>query len=284
MVTIGTIGKNVKWIDATIWTDESFSNEKDIHALADIFDRYAFGREHAGTTGTPHFQFRGVLKRALTQVNLDLMTAAGFRHITPTHVKDFAYVLKESDYFLSWEPMPDYLKEFEHDRPLWTHDLDRCLRTNDGRSITLVYDAVGGAGKTTYALMKHFRHQALYIPCVDRAMDIASAVIQSDAEFPAYIVDLPRGFDTKDKSFWAGLENLRNGVACDPRNKYKVKYLSNRPNVVVMCNILPKNLFHLYSADRLKVLVITKDEYGEPIGVYLNKIGDIAELINKEGE
>ena len=58
-----------KWIDAVVWIDgdNAFEGVKDEcewrERIAPLFERFAYGREKAPTTGRRHFQFRGVLKK-----------------------------------------------------------------------------------------------------------------------------------------------------------------------------------------------------------------------------
>lgn len=248
---------NVKWIDATIWVPEEGWNEDEWRRkFEQAFERYAYGREIAPTTGRRHLQFRGVLKSALDSDTLGALSLLGFRDITPTHVRNFDYVVKEGDFFLSWDiNRPEY-DLVRSDPATWMVQLEAM--ENDFRTIEIVVDERGNSGKTAWAMYMANQHKACYIPPVRRGIDM-SAVVIAKFESPWYIIDTPRAFEFTDD--WAcAVEQLKNGYVFDTRNTYKERILTQRPRVTLLCNSLP-DYERYFSKDRVLPFRITPEGY-----------------------
>lgn len=253
-----------KWIDATIWVDGDIFNPDGIgdesewrQKFAGLFERYAYGREIAPSTGKRHFQFRGVLKSDLDNNITLALNRLGFRKITPTHVRDFEYVYKDKDFFCSWElwrPEFDYVKK---NWAVWMEQL-QSMEDDTGRSIEIVLDEEGNHAKTAYAMLMAYEHRALYCPPFDKGRDLINFVLQArDSEW--YILDMPRAFDFTSE--WAcAVEQLKNGYVYDTRYSFKDKMLPRRPRVTLLVNELP-DYEKYFSRDRVLPLRITQQGY-----------------------
>ena len=254
---------NVKWIDATIWIDgdEKFTGVGDENEwrekLDEYFERYVYGREIAPETGRRHFQFRGVLRAALDYPVVAALTGFGFRHITPSHVRNFDYVKKSGDYYASWETFRPEFQKVEKDPRVWQVQLDAMEA--DDRTIEFIVDRAGNSGKTAWGMYHQFRHDAVYIPPVSRGIDVCSAVINKGVS-SWYIIDTPRAFEFTPE--WAvGLEQLKNGYVFDTRNSFKDLMLPARPRITVLCNQEPPDLEMYFSMDRIVLMQITPEGY-----------------------
>lgn len=251
-----------KWIDSTIWYDESgtvagISEDAWIDSISGFFKEFAFGREVAPTTGRRHIQFRGCLLRDLSNDLLASLSAFGFRNVQPTHLKgNYDYVYKDGDYYLSWEIRRPEFDAVENNPHVWQVQLEDLER--DDRTIEIIWDERGNSGKTAWAMYLSYKHKACYIPPVRRGIDMSSCVINKP-ECDWYIIDTPRAFDFTDE--WAtSIEQLKNGYVFDTRNTFKDKYLKVRPRVTVLCNNLP-DYEKYFSKDRVLPFRITPEGY-----------------------
>ena len=252
---------NVKWIDATIWCGENdgFVGETDLRKYCDeCFERYAYGREVAPTTGRRHLQFRGVLRAPLDAPTLDALSVLGFRNVTPTHVRNFDYVYKDKDFYVSWEV---YRSEFDRLKKDGYEDWMVQMESMEdelGRTIEIVLDEDGKHWKTAWAMLMAYEHKALYCPPFAKGNDLVNFVLQARSS-DWYILDMPRAFEfTKD---WAcAIEQLKNGYVYDTRYSFKDKMLPTRPRVTLLVNTLPDYETY-FSADRVLPFRITPQGY-----------------------
>lgn len=248
------------WIDATIWTDEGFDESEFRKNISTYFERYAYGRESAPSTGRRHLQFRGILACAVgspeEKAYCTMLSTLGFRHITRTGVRDFEYVYKEGDYYASWEKTRECYVNGE----LCPWQLSVCRpiedRQMDDRTIEIYVDLVGNSGKTWLGRYLETRHMATYIPPLGRATDILSAVIEKPKS-KWYFIDFPRAF-YPNRETWAAIEMVKNGIVYDHRYKYKEVDLGINPRVSVFCNVVPPILSEYLSRDRIKIYQITQ--------------------------
>lgn len=244
------------WIDATIWTDEGFNEEEFIAGIEQYFERFAFGREYAPSTGRRHLQFRGILSAKTASTEEDgvilLLSKMGFRHITRTGVRNFDYVYKSGDYYLSWEKIRKEYRTAE--LCPWQLSVCRPIEDREGRYVEIYVDLRGNAGKTFLAKWLESKHQACYIPPLGRASDILSAVLEKPKS-GMYIIDMPRAMPFT-REFWCAVEMVKNGVIYDHRYKYKEVDLGYNPRVVVFANEVPIKLSTYLSKDRIKIYQI----------------------------
>ena len=121
------------------------------------------------------------------------------------------------------------------------------------RSIDLVYDPTGNAGKSLFSEFLETQGIAEEVPPF-RLMDDIFQWVATRPIKKTYIVDMPRGMK-KDKlgDFYSGIEIIKNGVAYDKRyNAKKIRF--DRPRIIVFTNMLPA--LDLMSADRWKIWTI----------------------------
>lgn len=242
-----------KWFDSTYWIDDKCTEGIARDVLSRVCERFAYGREVAPTTGAKHLQVRGILRSPADDSLLCTLSGLGFRNITPTHVKNFDYIYKDGDYFCSWEiDRP----EFHYPCRPWQSSLENLPR--DDRTVEIVWDSEGGAGKTLFGRMMQARHKALYIPPVARSVDIASVVLSSPT-YNWYILDLPRSFPIDNADFWCGVEQLKNGYIYDVRYQFKSKDLGLCPRVTVMTNTLTEQTLRYLSYDRYQIFTLMWD-------------------------
>lgn len=250
-----------KWIDAVAWTRDGYvetpaglvKEDEWNDSIREHFERYAYGREVAPTTGKTHFQFRGVLKVDLSNALLVTLGSYGLRHVTSTHVRDFEYVYKDKNFYCSWDI---FRPEFAHvrDKP-YTYQVELENLERDDRSIELVVDEVGNTGKTAWAMYQDYLHRAVYLPPLSRGLDLVACVLGKRTS-DWYIVDTPRAFEFTDD--WASaLEQLKNGYVFDTRYSFRDRILPVRPRVTVLCNNVP-DYERYFSKDRVLQFEVTQ--------------------------
>jgi len=138
----------------------------------------------------------------------------------------------------------------------WQSKLIDSTNTFCLRSIDLVFDSAGNAGKSLFSEYMEYTGAAEEVPPF-RLMDDIFQWVCSRPIKPIYIVDMPRGMK-KDRlgDFYSGIEIIKNGVAYDKRYSAK-KIRFDRPRIIVFTNEIPN--LELMSHDRWKVWTI-KDE------------------------
>jgi len=229
--------------------------------------KYSFQLEK-GESGYEHWQGRislikkKSLKALITSFSIYTHWAKAHFSITSSNAKgDMFYVIKDDtridgpwtekdeikiitkqmELFNSWGLLPWQQKAKEISQTF-------CLRTID-----LIYDPIGNAGKSLFSEHMEYEGLAEEIPPF-RLMDDIFQWVATRPIKSAYIVDMPRGMK-KDKlgDFYSGIEVIKNGVAYDKRyNAKKIRF--NRPRVFVFTNTLP--CLDLMSADRWSIWTI----------------------------
>jgi hypothetical protein len=145
----------------------------------------------------------------------------------------------------------------------WQKKVKDIVQKFDMRSIHLIYDKHGHAGKSIF--VEHLEYENLVedVPPYRLMSEIFEWVCGRPIR-KAYIFDMPRGMK-KDKlgEFYSGIEVIKNGVAYDKRNRPK-KIRFDRPAVVIFSNELPD--FSLMSLDRWQVWEMTESHDLIPYG------------------
>lgn len=147
----------------------------------------------------------------------------------------------------------------------WQAQVKQWCLEEDDRSIKLIYDRHGDAGKSIMAEYLEYHGMAYEIPPFRQMEDIMQ-VVMSIKDKKAYLIDMPRAMK-KDKlgEFYSGLEALKNGIAYDKRYSFKKKRM-DRPQVIVFTNTLPQ--FDMLSLDRWQVWELCQDKTLNAIDVH----------------
>lgn len=162
-----------------------------------------------------------------------------------TEKDEIKIITKQMTLFNSWGLLPWQTKAKEISQQF-------CLRTID-----LIYDPQGNAGKSLFSEHMEYEGLAEEIPPF-RMMDDIFQWVATRPIKQTYIVDMPRGMK-KDKlgDFYSGIEVIKNGVAYDKRYAAK-KIRFNRPRVFVFTNTLPA--LDLMSKDRWSIWTILNND------------------------
>lgn len=233
-------------------------------ALQEHCSKWVFQMEEYPTRpGTFHWQVRLRLSAKLRLQTLiskqwfqgNITITSGTVHKT----NDFNYVMDEAkrvpgtpvysdkDY-VTPPPLTRQLREFmQHELYPWQEQVLEMVQQVDDRSIQVIYDTFGNAGKSVFCEWLEYQQLAAEIPPLRSMQDIMGVVMSIGAK-RAFMCDMPRGMK-KDKlaEFYSGLECLKNGKAYDIRYKYR-SLRFDRPQVIVFTNTLP--VLSLMTPDR----------------------------------
>lgn len=129
----------------------------------------------------------------------------------------------------------------------WQKKLYQLVQQEDDRTIKVIYDATGNAGKSIFCEYLMYNKLAFEIPPL-RSMEDIMQMSMCIKPQKCYLIDMPRGMK-KDKlgEFYSGLECLKNGYMYDKRYSFKMRRI-DRPQICCFTNMLPK--MELLSADR----------------------------------
>lgn len=149
-------------------------------------------------------------------------------------------ITKQMELFATWDLRP------------WQQSLINTTSQFCMRSIDLVYDPQGNAGKSLFSEYMETMDAEEVPPY--RLMDDIFQWVYGCPTKKIYIIDMPRGMK-KDKlgDFYSGIEVIKNGVAYDKRYTPKKKRF-DRPRIIVFTNELPN--LDLMSMDRWKLWTI----------------------------
>jgi hypothetical protein len=254
--------------DVTIRKNEKYEDWKDLaKALDEWCSKWVFQLEE-GDTGYVHYQVRLRLWKKKRPSELgelhDIFNGHWSVTCSTVHRSgSFNYVMKADGRLegpwdnRSWKCGPKLtrqLKEFES-KTLWAWQkkLLEILEEVNDRAITLIIDQKGNSGKSIFCEYLQYHKIAFKLPTMQTMEDISQFAFSFD-EQSAYVIDMPRALK-KDHlySFYAGLEELKNGFCYDKRYSGKCRYM-DRPNVVVFTNKPPE--WDMLSEDRWDVYEI----------------------------
>lgn len=253
--------------------------------LDETFKKWVCQLEASPTTGTEHWQIRGLLFK---RMRLHAAIAAfpdlpGHWSITSTSgSQNFSYVMKADTRvvgpFKNTDPLPPtetrQLREFlTKEKYPWQVAARELVQRIDDRRITLILDTNGNNGKSIFTEWIEFDGLAVEVPAMNNYEDLMQACLCIGPK-PAYVVDLPRGMKKeKMAQFFSGLESLKNGVVYDKRYQFR-KIRFDRPQVVVFTNTMPD--ISLMSIDRWEIYRITPGH--ELVAVDRREIDGISRL------
>ncbi|HIA03917.1 MAG TPA: hypothetical protein EYN66_18775 [Myxococcales bacterium] len=255
--------------DLTVEAEE-FDYNSMLKFCREWFAKYAFQLERGSQTGYLHWQVRGRLftKKRLGEIvasTKELFPEGSSVRWSPTSAtvhngQNFNYVLKadtrvdgpwmDTDYE-DPPPLTRQLKGFiAHEFYPWQQQVFEMSQELDDRSIKLIIDTEGNAGKSIMCEYLEYKGMAWEIPPMRTMEDIMQCVMGIKAK-KCYIVDMPRAMK-KDKlaDFYSGLESLKNGVCYDKRYAFKKRRM-DRPQVIVFTNTEPT--WDFMSRDRWEV-------------------------------
>ncbi|KAK3279739.1 hypothetical protein CYMTET_12395 [Cymbomonas tetramitiformis] len=139
----------------------------------------------------------------------------------------------------------------------WQNQLLEMVDSYDERTIKLVYDVHGNAGKSIFCDYLEYNQKAFEIPPL-RSLQGIMGVCMSVPKSKCYICDMPKAMK-KDKlaELYSGLECLKNGKMYDIRYSYKCRRI-DRPQIIVFTNMLPN--WDLMVRDRWEVWEMQPDK------------------------
>ena len=230
-----------KWYDITV--SKAKCPEEILRKwLDENGERYAYGRER-GEDGYEHFQVRVVLRNPTSWETMrEIWGHSG--HCSPTHTRNFDYVLKEGDFVCSWIKVPDAIRNAQL-RPWQQHLVN--LKQND-REVDCIIDLRGNTGKSFVTKYMCMKNMAINIPSGLTGKDIMRMCMKRP-KLGTYIFDIPRAGSKQAKETWSAIESIKNGYMWDDRYTWEEMWVDS-PRVFVFTNEYPK--YDLLSEDRFR--------------------------------
>lgn len=256
-------------------------DDYDVHTLkkqlSEWCKKWVFQRERDETTGLEHFQCRVYLTKRKRCVEVKKLVANGNlikgdwspTTAAPHEGGNFNYVMKadtriegpwtDRDY-TEPPPLTRQLQKFAKDRfyPWQRQVFDMCSEFDD-RTINLIYDVHGNAGKHIFAEYLEHEKMALELPPLRSVQDIMAACMRAPAS-KVYLVHMPKAMEEDQLAeIYSGLECLKNGKMYDTRDSYKCRRI-DRPQIIVFTTTLPnweavvKDRWQVWEMDTTKTL------------------------------
>lgn len=233
-----------KWYDLTLSKEKGWTREKIIEIMSnkDVhYERFVVGDE-IGEDGYTHLQMRVQFSNPHEEGYVRGLFPGA--HTSPSHCHDFNYVEKEENFYRSWEGA--LAKYRGINLRYWQGQAVAMLREQDDRSIHVIVDPKGGAGKTTVSKYCQVLHFAQYVPPLAEAQDFMAFAMEKPSK--AYIFDMPRCETLKQKKgMWSAVEQIKNGYVYDKRYSYRDMWIEP-PAILVFSNEHPPTEY--LSADR----------------------------------
>lgn len=223
--------------------------------------KYVFEHE-VGESGTPHLQGVIFLKSPMRWSEFKLPQTIHWMK-TKDEYKAIKYCQK--DFYAHGNRMWSYgfpkpLNIIRQLRP-WQEQLEQMLLEDpDDRSIKVIYNPEGGAGKTQFCKRHMFLYGSL---CATGGAygDIAYVFAKAQENGKdlndkfTFFMNLPREMNMSHVSYRA-LEGIKDGLLLSPKYE-STCLLFNSPHVVMFTNHLP--VFGNMSADRWQIYIVEND-------------------------
>lgn len=249
-----------------------------IAAVKKLFKKWTVQKEQ-GDSGYVHYQGRGSLfKKRRFEETKKLCSQIGWDdvHLSPSSnnsQKGVCFYTQKEDTRVAG-PWTDDDEEDEVYIPRqyrgiadrlqpWQQRVWDSADVFDTRSINLIYDPLGGNGKSTIASVMDLHKRGIDLP----PMNDAEKLIQSVADIlmarrqrepKVVFIDLPRAMDKRRLGgLYTAIEQIKKGKVYDTRYQYK-EWWFDSPQIWVFSNIEPD--LSMLSADRWKVWTIKSQE------------------------
>lgn len=269
-------GKNKQlavW-DITCWPKEKTDDPEPIRVLLrEIAKKWVFQQEQAqvdrveaaAAATTPcateeektparHWQIRLSLVRKLRKSGIikllkgTPLEGANCKPTTRGQRDGFDYVMKTATRVAG--PWRDGAEEEKREEPAqikgktllkWQEQcrdhIMRPMSDLERRKVNVLYDPVGGVGKSIFKAMCNWKGWAAVPPYFTDMKDTMAFALARPSN--AYLIDVPRdAFGRKIKDFWAGVESLKDGIAYETRYRYQEAHRDN-PKMWILTNTMP---------------------------------------------
>lgn len=253
---------------------EGHEDPQVIAAVKKLFKKWTVQKEQ-GDSGYVHYQGRGSLfKKRRFEETKKLCAQIGWEdvHLTPSSTnsqKGVCFYTQKEDTRVAGPWTDDDEQEEVYiprqyqgisDRLLpWQQVVWDSADVFDTRTINLIYDPLGGNGKSTIASVMDLHKRGIDLP----PMNDAEKLIQSVADIlmarrlrqpNVVFIDLPRAMDKRRLGgLYTAIEQIKKGKVYDTRYQYK-EWWFDSPQIWVFSNIEPD--LSMLSADRWKVWTI----------------------------
>lgn len=234
--------------------------------------KWSFQLEQGEESGYTHYQGRISLKmkkRKPELIKAFEIKEASYRPTSNENKDNDFYAVKEDTRIAG--PWTDKDQEIYIPRQYrgikekfypWQQDIWDRLEDFEPRIINIVYDPVGGKGKSTLRSLAMLLKNGYRLPsendglkCIQSMCDMLIA--KQDRTPGPIFVDLPRAMDQRElHGMYRALEQIKDGHVYELRHRYQ-EWWFDSPQIWVFCNTMPEGAY--LSKDRWKVWTIEED-------------------------
>lgn len=241
-----------------------------------LFKKWTFQKEE-GDSGYLHYQGRGSLYKKRRLVELKKLCEAldvSDMHLSPSSnnsQKGECFYASKADTRVEgpWTDRDEEVEEVYVPRQYrgivdnllpWQQKVWDSADVFDARSINLIFDPVGGNGKSTIASVMDLHRRGIDLPPMNDAekliQSVADILMAREIREPKVVfVDLPRAMDKRKLGgLYTAIEQVKKGKVYDVRYQYK-EWWFDSPQIWVFSNIEPD--LAMLSRDRWKLFTIT---------------------------
>lgn len=231
--------------------------------------KWAFQLEKGEKTGKLHYQCRVSFKTKHRKSNVLKILPWSWVHVSPTSEENRTnnfYVTKEETRFEGpWtdEMLANYIPKRYRNIDLRPWQRQVMQTQDDDRHVNLIYDSVGGKGKSYLASAIHHLGKGFRVPPINDSKDLMAMMCDKCSskdihEVGHVFIDLPRSMPkNKLQGIYGAIEQIKEGYLYDTRYRFR-EYWIEPPTVWVFTNEMP-DLKYL-SRDRWRVWRIVHEE------------------------
>ena len=243
-------------IPQTEITQEDLSKLFKLHAKA-----WSFQLEKGNKTGYMHWQCRISLKGKERDAYGLIKLKGNYTPTSKENMNNFFYVTKDHtriDGPWNHDDVEVYIPRQYRGIVFktWQNKIAESRLDFNDRHINVLYDAVGGLGKSTLASVCELLYNAVDLPPINSAQEMMQIMcnicIDQELRAPGLVfIDMPRATDKSSLyGLYSACEQIKKGKLYDCRYHYK-KYWIDSPAVWVFTNEKPD--LSMLSTDRWKI-------------------------------
>lgn len=224
--------------------------------------KWAFSHERGTLTGYEHYQCRVSLKTKMRLGGIKALfnlTEAHYSITSSINHDNTFYVVKEDTRIGGpWTDQDPYIPKQVRDIKLYPFQQEIVDTRNhwDTRTINIIIDVLGNAGKTTLKTYVAVHKLGTTIPPMNDYKDLMRCVMCKEKS-RLYLIDIPRAMKKSALApLYSAIENIKDGYAFDDRYNFKEEFFDS-PTVWVFTNEPPKPEW--LTTDRWRFWHINKD-------------------------
>jgi len=229
------------------------------HYTENYCKHWGYARQQGDISETQHWQCRFSYKRKIRLVQLikELGTEFGKEnaHVEQTEGTDqrdhrkpayYAYIEDSATLYPDERVYTDKDKgiaeKYDNEIEWYPWQKKVIEMPSKDREVIVIYDKLGGTGKSELAKRLRYGSKAVYLPAMHDAKSMVRAItnLKLDGKLRnTIIIDIPRAVESRDlRQLIIAIESIKNGIISEDRYHFdQVEIPTSK--VVLMCNNLP---------------------------------------------